>query len=97
MASITFSTRESLNWIRKNKCVVIESGHAESYDTLILATGSFLVPPIPGNDQEHFRHVYRTIEDLDAIELSSKGSKSGVVIGGGLLGLWLQTQSKTLA
>ncbi|MCZ8489424.1 FAD-dependent oxidoreductase [Vibrio lentus] len=52
---------------------------------MILATGLIpFVPPIPGNDQEHC-HVYRTIEDLDAIELSSKGSKSGVVIGGGPL------------
>ncbi|MCW1890605.1 FAD-dependent oxidoreductase [Vibrio chagasii] len=44
-------------------------GHREKLsDKLILATGSFpFVPPIPGNDQEHC-HVYRTIEDLDAIE-----------------------------
>ncbi|PMG14882.1 nitrite reductase large subunit [Vibrio splendidus] len=80
----------------ENKCVVTESGHTESYDTLILATGSFpFVPPIPGNDQEHC-HVYRTIEDLDAIELSSKGSKSGVVIGGGLLGLEAANAVKNL-
>ena len=60
----------------ENKAVVTDSGHRESYDKLILATGSFpFVPPIPGNDQEHC-HVYRTIEDLDAIELSSKQSKS---------------------
>ncbi|MFL9787861.1 nitrite reductase large subunit NirB [Vibrio cyclitrophicus] len=79
-----------------NKCVVTESGHTESYDTLILATGSFpFVPPIPGNDQEHC-HVYRTIEDLDAIELSSKSSKSGVVIGGGLLGLEAANAVKNL-
>lgn len=51
--------------------------------------------PIPGNDQEHC-HVYRTIEDLDAIELSSKGSKSGVVIGGGLLGLEAANAVKNL-
>ncbi|ROQ75294.1 nitrite reductase large subunit NirB [Vibrio crassostreae] len=80
----------------ENKCVVTESGHTESYDTLILATGSFpFVPPIPGNDQEHC-HVYRTIEDLDAIELSSKDSKSGVVIGGGLLGLEAANAVKNL-
>ena len=81
----------------ENKCVVTESGHTESYDTLILATGSFpFVPPIPGNDQEHC-HVYRTIEDLDAIALSSKGSKSGVVIGGGLLGLEAANAVKNLS
>ena len=31
--------------------------------------------------------VYRTIEDLDAIRAASLNAKSGVVIGGGLLGL----------
>ncbi len=65
--------------------VTTSSGRVEPYDTLILATGSFpFVPPIPGNDQEHC-HVYRTIEDLDAISESSKVSKSGGVIGGGYL------------
>lgn len=67
--------------------ILTDKGRIESYDKLILATGSYpFVPPIPGNDQEHC-HVYRTLEDLDAIEASSKESKTGVVIGGGLLGL----------
>jgi nitrite reductase (NADH) large subunit len=67
--------------------ILTNKGRIESYDKLILATGSYpFVPPIPGNDQEHC-HVYRTLEDLDAIEASSKKSKTGVVIGGGLLGL----------
>lgn len=80
----------------ENKAVITDIGHRESYDKLILATGSFpFVPPIPGNDQEHC-HVYRTIEDLDAIELSSKQSKSGVVIGGGLLGLEAANAVKNL-
>ncbi len=67
--------------------VVTESGRKESYDKLVLATGSFpFVPPIPGNDQKHCL-VYRTIEDLEAISASAKQSKVGVVVGGGLLGL----------
>ncbi|MEG3766619.1 nitrite reductase large subunit NirB [Alteromonas sp. 14N.309.X.WAT.G.H12] len=58
-----------------------------SYDVLVLATGSYpFVPPIPGNDQPHCL-VYRTIEDLEAIETSATQSKVGVVVGGGLLGL----------
>jgi nitrite reductase (NADH) large subunit len=70
-----------------NKQVITQSGRIESYDKLVLATGSFpFVPPIPGNDQEHC-HVYRTIDDLEAITESGKTSKVGVVIGGGLLGL----------
>ncbi|MGB5444199.1 MAG: nitrite reductase large subunit NirB, partial [Psychromonas sp.] len=70
-----------------NNQVVTASGRVESYDKLILATGSYpFVPPIPGNDQAHC-HVYRTIDDLEAITASGKVSKVGVVIGGGLLGL----------
>lgn len=71
----------------ENKNVVTASGRKESYDKLVLATGSYpFVPPIPGNDQEHC-HVYRTIDDLEDITESGKSSKTGVVIGGGLLGL----------
>ncbi|MBR9910973.1 MAG: nitrite reductase large subunit [Gammaproteobacteria bacterium] len=70
-----------------NNQVVTSSGRVESYDKLVLATGSFpFVPPIPGNDQEHCL-VYRTIEDLEAISASAAQSKIGVVVGGGLLGL----------
>ena len=70
-----------------NKQVITASGRIEAYDKLVLATGSFpFVPPIPGNDQAHC-HVYRTIDDLEAITESGKSSKVGVVIGGGLLGL----------
>lgn len=62
--------------------------HCEyAYDKLVLATGSSpFVPPIPGCDRAGC-HVYRTIEDLDAIRASACSAASGVVIGGGLLGL----------
>ncbi|HWM70222.1 MAG TPA: FAD-dependent oxidoreductase, partial [Steroidobacteraceae bacterium] len=57
------------------------------YDILVLALGSYpFVPPIPGRDRSHC-HVYRTIEDLEAIRASSEGARVGAVVGGGLLGL----------
>ncbi len=78
------------------KAVVTENGRREPYDKLILATGSFpFVPPIPGKDQPHCL-VYRTIEDLDAMTASSKESKKGVVVGGGLLGLEAANALKNL-
>lgn len=81
---------------RHTQQVTTQSGHVEHYDTLILATGSYpFVPQIPGNEQPHC-HVYRTIEDLQAIEASSKISQSGVVIGGGLLGLEAANALKSL-
>ncbi|HEY8939405.1 MAG TPA: nitrite reductase large subunit NirB, partial [Cellvibrio sp.] len=70
-----------------NKEIITASGRRESYDKLILATGSFpFVPPIPGNNGDHCL-VYRTIEDLERITASAQQSKIGVVVGGGLLGL----------
>ena len=72
---------------KAGKTVTTESGETYSWDKLVLATGSYpFVPPIPGHDQEHCL-VYRTIEDLEAIQHSASQSKVGVVVGGGLLGL----------
>ncbi|BBI60037.1 hypothetical protein HSBAA_13430 [Vreelandella sulfidaeris] len=57
------------------------------YDRLVLATGSFpFVPPIPGNDRDGCL-VYRTLDDLDAIQAAAENATTGVVVGGGLLGL----------
>jgi nitrite reductase (NADH) large subunit len=72
---------------RQNKRVVTSSGRELGYDKLVLATGSYpFVPPIPGRDRKDC-FVYRTIEDLIAIRDASRNARSGVVIGGGLLGL----------
>lgn len=71
----------------KQQLVTTNHGENISYDKLVLATGSYpFVPPIPGKDQPHI-HVYRTLQDLDSIKDSAEQSKTGVVIGGGLLGL----------
>lgn len=67
--------------------VTTSAGRTLPYDTLVLATGSYpFVPPIPGRDREYC-FVYRTIEDLEAIRAAAKQSRTGAVIGGGLLGL----------
>ena len=72
---------------RAAKTVTSASGLAVAYDKLVLATGSYpFVPPIPGSEKPGC-FVYRTIEDLEAIRGWSTGAKTGVVIGGGLLGL----------
>jgi nitrite reductase (NADH) large subunit len=59
------------------------------YDRLVLATGSYpFVPPIEGGDAAG-TFVYRTIDDLQAIEAwaARDDVATGIVIGGGLLGL----------
>ncbi len=85
---VNFRTNAKVEHIdRQFNVVKTVTGETFSYDKLILATGSYpFVPPIPGHKQPHCL-VYRTIEDLHAIERSAKSSKVGVVIGGGLLGL----------
>ncbi|WP_237055298.1 nitrite reductase large subunit NirB [Microbulbifer sediminum] len=72
---------------REKRLVTSASGQERSYDRLVLATGSYpFVPPIPGH--EHGKcFVYRTLEDLDAIRAASENARTGVVVGGGLLGL----------
>jgi nitrite reductase (NADH) large subunit len=72
---------------RAARTVTSRAGLEIGYDTLVLATGSYpFVPPVPGRDSAGC-FVYRTVEDLLAIEEYAKGSRVGTVVGGGLLGL----------
>jgi nitrite reductase (NADH) large subunit len=72
---------------RARKVVLSSSGAEVPYDKLVLATGSSaLVPPIKGTGAKGV-FVYRTLEDLEQIRAWAQGARSGVVIGGGLLGL----------
>src|SRR5690606_19208459 len=72
---------------RRARTVTTADGHTEPYDVLVLATGSRpFVPPVPGRDLPGC-FVYRTLDDLDAIRDAARTATTGVVIGGGLLGL----------
>lgn len=72
---------------RVERTVTTASGASVAYDALVLATGSVpIVPPVPGSNATGC-HVYRTIEDLEAIAACAAGAGAAVVIGGGLLGL----------
>ncbi|BCI51011.1 nitrite reductase large subunit [Mycolicibacterium litorale] len=77
---------------RDARTVQTADGTTVAYDALVLATGSYaFVPPVPGHELAAC-HVYRTLDDLDAIRADAQRSAAGhapvgVVIGGGLLGL----------
>ncbi len=72
---------------RRDRTVTTADGEVLPYDKLVLATGSTpFVPPIPGRDRDKC-FVYRTIEDLKAMKVAGAKSRTGVVVGGGLLGL----------
>ncbi|WP_253450019.1 nitrite reductase large subunit NirB [Halomonas sp. Y3] len=78
---------EAVVAIDRNKGEVVTDQGRTPYDRLVLATGSTpFVPPIPGNEREGCL-VYRTLEDLDAIRAAAETATTGVVVGGGLLGL----------
>ncbi|APE15181.1 nitrite reductase large subunit NirB [Mycolicibacterium pallens] len=75
---------------RDTREVVTSAGERIGYDAVVLATGSYpFVPPIPGSDSDRC-FVYRTLEDLDAIRAAAATARpgaTGIVVGGGLLGL----------
>jgi nitrite reductase (NADH) large subunit len=72
---------------RAARTVTVSSGEVLDYDKLVFATGSYpFVPPLPGKDRKDC-FVYRTIEDLEAMLECGNRASTGVVIGGGLLGL----------
>jgi nitrite reductase (NADH) large subunit len=71
----------------RQRRVVTRGGKTCSYDRLVLATGAYpFVPPIEGSDHPGC-FVYRTVEDLDRIRHAAAGATTGIVVGGGLLGL----------
>jgi nitrite reductase (NADH) large subunit len=72
---------------RSAKTVTLAGGEVLGYDKLVFATGSSpFVPPVPGRERDDC-FVYRTIEDLEAMLACGSRARSGVVVGGGLLGL----------
>ncbi|CAL8476546.1 nitrite reductase large subunit NirB [Caballeronia sp. S22] len=72
---------------RTARTVTASTGEVLPYDKLVLATGSYpFVPPVEGRDRDGC-FVYRTIEDLEAMQSFGARSKTGTVVGGGLLGL----------
>lgn len=69
----------------------LETGetYEESYDTLVISTGSSpLRPPIPGIDSPRIRTLW-TVPDTDEIRalVRSGGVKRAAVVGGGFIGL----------
>ncbi|MDQ4085485.1 MAG: nitrite reductase large subunit NirB [Actinomycetota bacterium] len=72
---------------RDRSRVLTHDGHVQPYDALVLATGSTpFVPPVAGHDADGC-FVYRSIEDLESIAAAADDAATGVVVGGGLLGL----------
>ena len=64
---------------RAARTVTTHDGEVLAWDKLVLATGSYpFVPPLPGRDRPDC-YVYRTIEDLEAMQACGARSRTGVV------------------
>ncbi len=86
--NITLHTGKTIRTIdRVHRKVIADDGTEESYDRLLIATGStpFMLP-IPGNDLPGVIG-YRDIKDTDEMIDAATKHTHAVVIGGGLLGL----------
>ncbi|WP_409236669.1 nitrite reductase large subunit NirB [Streptomyces sp. PA5.6] len=80
------------------RTVTTTSGATVPYDVLVIATGSYpFVPPIRGADATGC-FTYRTLYDVEALSAyaSTENRTTGVVIGGGLLGLEAAGALRTL-
>jgi len=72
---------------RAAKQVVTQSGRMESYDQLLIATGSDpFVIPVPGHNLPGVV-TFRDLDDVDKMLAAADKGGNAVVIGGGLLGL----------
>ncbi len=78
---------------RPARTVTADDGSVTPYDVLVLATGSTaLVPPVQGIAGPDGRllegvHVFRTLDDCEAITAAAGRARRVAVVGGGLLGL----------
>lgn len=72
---------------RVNKTVTSVNGITESYDKLVIATGSVpFIIPVPGANLAGVV-TYRDLDDVNLMMMAAKARGRAVVIGGGLLGL----------
>jgi len=88
-------TRQEVTAIdRENKTVTVKElangiTYTETYDVLVLATGSSpLTPPIPGRESPRVMTLW-TVPDTDRIRgfIKEQKATSAVVVGGGFIGL----------
>ena len=85
---ISLHLNKTVTSIHRDRSIVrLNDGSSVPYDKLVLATGSSpFIPPIEGYQLDGC-FPYRTIDDLTSIQSYAQSKATGVVIGGGLLGL----------
>lgn len=72
----------------RQKRVIIDNGEYESYDRLLVATGSSpVIPPIPGLDKVSEKFTFTTLDDAKALGSALKENARVLILGAGLIGL----------
>jgi phenylglyoxylate dehydrogenase epsilon subunit len=67
--------------------VIYDVHGRESYDCLLIATGSEpALPSIPGLNNKQAFHL-RTLDDAKKLLMKMKGTRTAIILGGGLIGL----------
>ena len=92
-----FESLYHVRWIKGLACigvkpeekrVVLEGGSEETYDKLLIATGSHtFIPPIKNLPGAKNVVGFRNVEDIEILKSAAETRKNFVVIGGGLVGL----------
>jgi len=70
------------------KQVIFEDGDCESYDKLLIATGSSpFIPPIKGLEKVRNKFTFTRLDDARALEVALKENSKVLIVGAGLIGL----------
>jgi len=70
------------------KLVIFEDGDYESYDKLLIATGSSpFIPPIKGLDKVRSKFTFTRLDDAKALDAALKKNSKVLIVGAGLIGL----------
>lgn len=72
----------------RQKQVILDNGNYESYDKLLIATGSTpFIPPIQGVDTVKNKFTFTTLDDAKALDCVLNESSRVLIAGAGLIGL----------
>lgn len=67
--------------------IIYDSKERESYDSLLIATGSEpVLPPIPGLNDQQALHL-RTLDDAKELMSKIEETQSAIILGAGLIGM----------
>jgi len=67
--------------------IIYDSRERDSYDSLLIATGSEpALPPIPGLNNKQALQL-RTLDDAKQLKSKMKGTRTAIILGAGLIGM----------